>query len=159
MPALGGRAAHQRRTTNIHAVAQADTKVKDAAGAIAKVLDRLCSTLVTALQQPATTPHHPPAASFDGAPPTPAHHSAAGHSAPFAGGGGWGQHEALNRAVKALAVCRKYVTDASPPDSGVELGFLPVNRSDAWGRADASLFSFLVRGMWRHAWDVGGCVP
>lgn len=53
-------------------------------------------------------------------------------------------HEALNRACKALAVCRKYLTDSQP---GLELSFLPVNRSNDWGHTDPGRFSFLVNGV------------
>jgi stage V sporulation protein SpoVS len=56
---------------------KADTSVKDAAGAIVKVLNRTCSTFVTALRLEAS-------------------------------------HESLNRALKALAVSRKYMTDQEP---------------------------------------------
>jgi stage V sporulation protein SpoVS len=56
---------------------KADTSVKDAAGAIVKVLNRTSSTFVTALRLEAS-------------------------------------HESLNRALKALAVSRKYMTDQEP---------------------------------------------
>jgi stage V sporulation protein SpoVS len=82
--------------------------VKDAAGAITKVLNRLASTFVTALQE-----------------------------------GGEGR-ESSNRAVKALAVGRKYVRDTNP---GQELGFYPLNRSNSAGVEDPNLFAFLVRDL------------
>jgi len=63
---------------------KSDTSVKDAAGAICKVLNRLASTFVTALQLEGPT-----------------------------------SHESTNRAVKALAVSRKYIQDGA---SGHELG-------------------------------------
>lgn len=102
---------------------QSDTSVKDAAGAVVKVLSRLSSTFVTALRMEAS-------------------------------------HEALNRAVKALAVARKYVVDseaACPAEAGalgsgseagsgrmVELSFLPMNRSNDSGHEDPNLFAFLA---------------
>mmetsp|Transcript_15174 Transcript_15174/g.37799 ORF Transcript_15174/g.37799 Transcript_15174/m.37799 type:complete len:386 (-) Transcript_15174:1128-2285(-) len=117
---------------------KSDTSVKDAAGAVVKVLSRLSSTFVTALRME-------------------------------------GSHEALNRAVKALAVARKYVVDteattpsttptvlssstsedaaasssaaaseASTSGRVVELSFLPMNRTDDMGQEDPNLFAFLA---------------
>ncbi|KAF5838156.1 hypothetical protein DUNSADRAFT_3281 [Dunaliella salina] len=83
---------------------KSDTSVKDAAGAICKVLNRLASTFVTALQ-------------LDNS------------------------HEAANRAVKALAVSRKYIQDAA---TGHELGFYPLNRTNLYGEEDPNLFAFLA---------------
>jgi len=83
---------------------KSDTSVKDAAGAICKVLNRLASTFVTALQ-------------LDNS------------------------HEAANRAVKALAVSRKYIKDAA---TGHELGFYPLNRTNLYGEEDPNLFAFLA---------------
>ncbi|GFH11769.1 uncharacterized protein HaLaN_07325 [Haematococcus lacustris] len=83
---------------------KSETCVKDAAGAIAKVLQRLSSTLVTALHQDDS-------------------------------------HQALNKALKALAVSRKYVSDQEP---GQEVGFLPLLRSNPWGNLDPHLFAFLA---------------
>lgn len=83
---------------------KANTNVKDSAGAIMKVLERLSSTMVVALQQEPS-------------------------------------HEALNRAVKALAVCRKYLKDTH---EDMELSFFPVYRSNMWGQPDPNLFSFLT---------------
>mmetsp|Transcript_15622 Transcript_15622/g.27020 ORF Transcript_15622/g.27020 Transcript_15622/m.27020 type:complete len:332 (-) Transcript_15622:1152-2147(-) len=79
---------------------KADTPVKDAAGAIVKVLNRSLSTLVTALQVEAS-------------------------------------HESVNRAVKALAVARKYLQDQGEPRT--ELGFFPLNRC-----SNPHLFGFLA---------------
>lgn len=67
---------------------KADTRVKDAAGAIFKVIDRLSTAFVTALRVEPT-------------------------------------HEALNRAVKSIAVARKYVHDNLP---GMDVSFLPFYR-------------------------------
>lgn len=51
-------------------------------------------------------------------------------------------NDALNRAVKAIAVARKYVKDQG--GDGAELSFLPLNRSNAHGVEDPNLFAFLV---------------
>lgn len=80
-----------------------NTNVKDAAGAVVKVLSRLPNVLVTALRMEQC-------------------------------------HDSLNRAVKSIAVARKYVTDEQPDR---ELTFLPVNRSSATGCTDPNLFAFL----------------
>lgn len=81
-----------------------DTRVKDAAGAIFKVIDRLGTAFVTAIRVEPT-------------------------------------HEALNRAVKSIAVAHKYVNDNVP---GHEVTFLPFNRVDNRNSVDHNLFGFLV---------------
>jgi len=83
---------------------KSDTKVKDAAGAVVKVLNRLNSMFVTALRLDVT-------------------------------------HESLNRAVKSIAVARKYIQDQG---KGEEMTFLPFNRSNGEGNLDPNLFAFLV---------------
>lgn len=87
-----------------------DTSVKDAAGAICKVLARQCSVLVSALRKDKGDMILP-------------------------------GHEALNRAVKALAVGSKYVNDREP---GHELSFLPFNRVNAREQEQPHLFAFLA---------------
>lgn len=67
---------------------KADTRVKDAAGAIFKVIDRLSTAFVSAIRVESS-------------------------------------HEALNRAVKSIAVARKYVQDNLP---GMDVSFLPFHR-------------------------------
>lgn len=82
---------------------KANTNVKDAAGAVVKVLGRLPSVFVTALRLEEA-------------------------------------HDSLNRAVKSIAVARKYVTDR---EAGSELSFLPFNRSNLQDAIDPSLFAFV----------------
>lgn len=54
-------------------------------------------------------------------------------------------HEATNRAVKALAVSRKYIQDGNQEGSEeYDLGFFPLNRTNDWGVEDPNLFGFLV---------------
>ncbi|KAG1664606.1 hypothetical protein FOA52_004481 [Chlamydomonas sp. UWO 241] len=81
------------------------TNVKDAAGAIVKVLGRLPTVFVTALRMESV-------------------------------------HDALNRAVKSIAVARKYVNDSEA--SGAEVSFVPFNRTNAAGIVDPALFAFMV---------------
>lgn len=83
-----------------------NTSVKDAAGAIVKVLNRTSSLFVTALKLNVS-------------------------------------HEALNRAVKSIAVARKYLKDESA--RGLEeLSFLPMNRTNEHNQCDPTRFAFLV---------------
>ena len=49
--------------------------------------------------------------------------------------------QSLNRAVKAIAVARKYIKDEDP---SYELAFQPLNRSDSNGVVQPNLFAFLV---------------
>ena len=87
---------------------KSNTSVKDAAGAIFKVLDRIPSALVTALRLEAGS-------------------------------------ESVNRAVKSLAVARKYLQDqAAGSYDQFELSFLPVHRSNSHSIVDPNLFAFLA---------------
>lgn len=88
---------------------KSNTSVKDAAGAIFKVLERIPSALITALRlEPGC--------------------------------------ESVNRAVKSIAVARKYLQDHQPlaSEPRYELSFLPVHRSNSYGIVDPNLFAFLA---------------
>jgi len=117
--ARGGREAQNSKDHNSVTIKR-DTSVKDAAGAIFKVLSRASVSLVTALRLEDS-------------------------------------NEALNQAIKSLAVARKYVQDnnARPQsdllfnclggsEEPLDLTFLPFNRCNNDNVVDPNLFAFMV---------------
>lgn len=130
---------------------KATTVVKDAAGAIDKILSRGVTALVTALRSGPST-SNPGCTSTSTAAAAAA--IAASMSMSMSGSGyGSGVHshshshspspfDSLNQAVKAIAVARQYARETGPP--GMEVTFMPFHRNDSAELPDPTRFGFLV---------------